>query len=160
MILQVNDPAPAFALYDEQHQLRNLRDYLGKYVVLYFYPQDDTPGCTQEACDFRDRSPEFSGLNAVIVGVSHDSEDSHTRFAQKYGLPFVLLADPEAKVLQEYGVWQERTLRGKTSSGTVRTTFLIDPRGKIAGIYQNVAVRDHVAEVLNDLKHTQALRTP
>jgi len=160
MILQVNDPAPAFALYDEGHHQRELKDYLGKYVVLYFYPKDDTPGCTKEACSFRDHSSEFSGLNAVILGVSHDPEDSHTRFIQKYGLPFVLLADPEATVLKEYGVWREKPFPGLSRGSTARTTFLVDPRGKIAKIYRDVNVSDHVAEVLSDLKHAQALRTP
>jgi len=160
MVLQVNDPAPAFALYDSQHQLRKLQDYLGKFVVLYFYPKDDTPGCTKEACDFRDNAIIFSGLNAVIVGISHDSEDSHTRFTQKYGLPFVLLADPGAEILDEYGVWQKKNDFGKIASGTVRTTFLIDPRGKIVKIYRDVQVGNHVEEVLTDLKHVQALRMP
>lgn len=155
MSLQVNQSAPAFALYDAQHHLVKLQDYLGKYVVVYFYPKDDTPGCTKEACDFRDRSRDFAGLNAVILGISHDSETSHTQFIQKYGLPFVLLADPGAEVLKKYGVWQEKSFLGKTSQGTVRTTFLIDPQGKIAKIYETVTVTGHVEAVLNDLKQAQ-----
>jgi peroxiredoxin Q/BCP len=158
MTLKVGDAAPEFSLYDSQHKLVNLKDFRGKYVVLYFYPKDFTPGCTQEACDFRDQSKTFAGLNAVILGVSHDSEDSHTRFAQKYGLPFVLVADPEAKVLKAYGVWQEQSLMSKIGLGTMRTTFVIDPEGRIARIYDKVKVTGHAEEVLNDLKQAQGAK--
>jgi peroxiredoxin Q/BCP len=152
MTLHMNDRAPAFALYDSRHQLVHLSDFKGKYVVLYFYPKDDTPGCTKEACDFRDYAEEFSSLNVVILGVSKDTEDSHVHFSQKYGLPFVLLADPAGDVLNKYGVWKEKSFMGKTNLGTVRSTFLINPHGTIARIYDDVKVYGHVAGVLEDVK--------
>jgi peroxiredoxin Q/BCP len=150
--LKAGDNAPEFTLSDGQNRPVSLKDFRGKYVVLYFYPKDFTPGCTQEACDFRDHSKVFAGLNAVIVGVSKDTGDSHTKFTEKYGLPFVLLADPDAKVLKAYGVWQEKSFMGKIGLGTVRTTYLIDPQGKIAKVYDKVKVAGHVDEVLADLK--------
>jgi thioredoxin-dependent peroxiredoxin len=152
LTLKVGDLAPDFALFDSKHQAVRLQDFRGKYVVLYFYPKDDTPGCTKEACEFRDYIREFAGLNAVIVGVSKDTEESHGKFMEKYGLPFVLLADPEGEVLRRYGVWRERFLLGPIGLGTVRTTFLIDPQGRIAKVYDSVQVKGHVAEVLGDLK--------
>jgi thioredoxin-dependent peroxiredoxin len=157
--LKIGDKAPEFSLYDGAHKLVNLKDFRGKYVVLYFYPKDFTPGCTQEACDFRDHAKSFAGLNAVVVGISHDSEDSHTQFAEKYGLPFVLLADPDAKVLKAYGVWQEKSFLGKVGLGTARTTYVVDPEGKIAWIFDKVKVAGHVEEVLNDLKLTLGVTT-
>ncbi len=152
MDLKVGAPAPEFTLNDAEGKTVRLKDFRGKYVVLYFYPKDLTPGCTQEACDFRDHSQAFAGVNAVILGVSKDTADSHARFAQKYGLPFVLLADPEALVLKAYGVWREKSFMGRVGLGTVRTTFVIDPQGRIARIYDRVKVAGHVEQVLGDLK--------
>jgi thioredoxin-dependent peroxiredoxin len=147
--LQVGDPAPDFELADEAGMLHRLSDYHGQRVVLYFYPKDDTPGCTREACGFRDRLGDFSGRNVAVLGVSPAPIDSHRRFVQKFGLTFPLLADLGHKVAEQYGVWVEKNLYGKPSMGIARTTFLIDAAGRIQHIFRNVQADGHEQEVLD-----------
>lgn len=145
---QPHQKAPDFELGDQQGQTHRLSQYLGQWVILYFYPKDDTPGCTSEACQFRDQFPSFNQLKAVILGLSPDDGDSHDRFTQKYNLPFTLLADTERKVCQLYDVWKEKTMYGQTRMGVVRTTVLIDPQGRIAHRWNNVKVDGHADQVL------------
>ncbi len=147
----VGRKAPAFSLKDQDGRTHRLRDYAGRWLVVYFYPRDQTSGCTKEACQFRDSLPDFSGLGAAVLGVSPDSIDSHARFRQKENLPFDLLADPEAKVLSKYGVWQEKSMYGRTYPGVVRTTYLIDPEGRVAERWDRVKVPGHAEAVLSRL---------
>ena len=140
--------APEFTLADKDGKAVSLSDFLGKKVVLYFYPKDNTPGCTRQACAFAAAYGEFERKSAVVVGVSKDSVASHEKFAEKYNLPFVLLSDPALQAIREYGVWQEKKLYGKTSMGVVRTTFLIDEQGKILKIMPKVKPDTNAAEVL------------
>lgn len=141
--------APEFTLADKKGKLVSLSDFLGKKVVLYFYPKDNTPGCTRQACAFAAAYSEFERKNAVVIGVSKDSVSSHEKFAEKYNLPFILLSDPELQAIQAYGVWQEKKLYGKTSMGVVRTTFLIEEQGNILKIMPKVKPNTNAAEVLN-----------
>ena len=141
--------APEFTLADKEGKLVSLSDFLGKKVVLYFYPKDNTPGCTRQACAFVAAYSEFERKNAVVIGVSKDSVSSHEKFAEKYNLPFILLSDPELQAIQAYDVWQEKKLYGKTSMGVVRTTFLIDEQGKMLKIMPKVKPDTNAAEVLN-----------
>jgi len=150
-MLKKGDTAPSFTLEDASGKLVSLSDFIGKKVVLYFYPKDNTPGCTKEACGFKDKHEEFTDKNAVIVGVSKDSAKSHQKFIDKYELNFTLLSDPDVKVCAEYGVWAEKKNYGKTYMGIVRSTFIIDEDGKIADIYSNVRVAKHVDKVLEAL---------
>ena len=152
MKLKIGQSAPAFTLLDQDGKKHTLSDYHGKWVLLYFYPKDDTPGCTKEACGLRGAFPKFGKLKAVVLGVSVDSVKSHQKFAQKYGLPFTLLADEDKKAVKQYGVWAKKKMMGREYMGTLRTSFLIDPRGKIVKIYQNVKPEQHAEEVLADLK--------
>ena len=151
-MLNVGEKAPEFTLADRNGQPVSLSDFAGKRVVLYFYPRDNTPGCTRQACAFAQRYEEFRALNAVVVGISKDSAASHDRFAQKYGLPFVLLSDPELRAIQAYGVWQEKKLYGKTSMGVVRTTYLLDEQGIIQKVMPKVKPDQNAGEVLAFLK--------
>jgi thioredoxin-dependent peroxiredoxin len=145
--------APEFTLKNEQGEAVSLKDFAGeKYVVLYFYPRDMTPGCTTQACDFRDAQTDFSELNAVILGVSADSEDKHTKFIEKHGLPFSLLVDDEHKTSEDYGVWVEKKMYGKEFMGIERSTFLIDPTGTVVKEWRKVKVKNHIDEVLETLK--------
>ncbi len=144
--------APDFTLPDQNGNKVKLSDLKGKYVVLYFYPKDDTSGCTKEACNFRDAFPKFQNIDAVILGVSPDSIASHKKFAEKYKLPFQLLADEDKKVVEKYGVWKEKSMYGKKYMGVERTTFIIDPEGKIKKIFPKVKVDNHHQEVLEALK--------
>jgi peroxiredoxin Q/BCP len=146
-MLKIGDKAPQFELKDCFGKSVSLKDFSGKKVVLYFYPKDNTSGCTREACDFRDSFPEFRKLNAVVLGVSADSEKSHQGFSAKYNLPFTLLADPDKEVIQKYDVWKEKSLYGKKYMGIERTTFVIDEKGKILKIFPKVKVEGHVDEV-------------
>ena len=143
--------APAFALEDKDGKTVSLSDFLGKKVVLYFYPKDNTPGCTRQACAFAAAYSEFEKKNAVVIGISKDSISSHEKFAEKYNLPFILLSDPELQAIQAYGVWQEKKLYGKTSMGVVRTTFIIDEQGKIIKVMPKVKPDTNAAEVLEIL---------
>src|SRR5687768_937522 len=131
-LIDPGQPAPDFSLNDQDGKTHKLRDYRGKWVVIYFYPKDDTPGCTVEACRFRDGADVFKQRGAVVLGVSPDSEKSHGKFAAKFGLPFPLLADTEKAMCQAYGVWQEKSMYGRKYMGVARTTYLIDPQGKVA----------------------------
>lgn len=140
--------APEFTLADKEGKLVSLSDFLGKKVVLYFYPKDNTPGCTRQACAFATAYSEFERKNAVVIGVSKDSISSHEKFAGKYNLLFVLLSDPGLQAIEAYGVWQEKILYGKTSMGVVRTTFLIDEQGKIIKIMPKVKPDTNAADVL------------
>ena len=151
-MLNVGEKAPEFTLADRNGQPVSLSDFAGKRVVLYFYPRDNTPGCTRQACAFARLYEEFQALNAVVVGVSKDSGASHDKFAQKYGLPFVLLSDPELLAIQAYGVWQEKKLYGKTSMGVVRTTYLLDEQGVIQKVMPKVKPDQNAGEVLAFLK--------
>lgn len=147
--------APDFALLDQEGRLHRLSDYRGKWVVLYFYPKDDTPGCTKEACGFRDRMGELTELGAVVLGVSADDVESHKRFAEKYGLNFPLLADPERKAITAYGAWGKKNLYGKEYEGVLRQTYLIDTEGYIAKVWRKVSPEGHaekVAEALRSLR--------
>ncbi|MFM7202110.1 MAG: thioredoxin-dependent thiol peroxidase [Myxococcota bacterium] len=148
MSLTVGSSAPAFSLQDDTDQLRTLADFAGKTLVLYFYPKDDTPGCTREAQDFRDLAEQFSGSNAVIVGVSKDSVASHQKFKTKYGLNFSLLSDPTGGMIEAYGVWKEKNMYGKKSMGIERTTVVIDPSGVVKQVFPKVKVDGHAGKVL------------
>ena len=150
-MLQKGMQAPAFMLADKDGKMVSLSDFLGKKVVLYFYPKDNTPGCTRQACAFACAYSEFEKKNAVIIGISKDSVSSHEKFAEKYNLPFILLSDPELQAIQAYGVWQEKKLYGKTSMGVVRTTFIIDEQGKIIKVMPKVKPDTNAAEVLDIL---------
>lgn len=144
--------APTFTLLDEEGNKHALKDYAGKWVLLYFYPKDNTPGCTEQACVLRDADPDFSKLKAVVLGVSADTVASHKKFKEKYGLSFPLLADVDKKVVNAYGVWGRKKFMGREYDGIFRTSFLIDPTGKIAKVYENVKPSRHAEEVLADLK--------
>lgn len=150
-MLKEGDKAPAFTLPSDEGGKTSLKDLKGKTVVLYFYPKDLTPGCTTQACDFRDWAGEFKKKKAVILGVSRDTLDKHGKFREKHRLNFPLLADEDGKVCNAYGVWKEKSLYGRKFMGIERTTFVIDPQGKIAKIYPKVKVTDHVEKVFKDL---------
>jgi peroxiredoxin Q/BCP len=152
MTLKIGDMAPEFSLQDQNGEVHRLADYLGKKVVLYFYPRDDTPGCTKEACNFRDNIARFNSGNSVVLGVSGDTLKSHAKFQEKYELPFTLLSDPEHGMLEDYGVWQEKSFMGKKHMGIVRTTFIIDEKGKIMHIYEKVKPEAHAEEIIELLK--------
>ena len=147
--LKVGDKAPDFVLMGNDGEKFTLKKALGKWLVLYFYPKDNTPGCTMEACDFRDYSKEFSKVKALIWGISTDSLESHKKFAERHHLPFPLLADTEKDVVEKYGVWKQKSMFGIKYLGVERTTFVIDPKGKIAHIFAKVKVSNHYEEVLN-----------
>lgn len=152
----VNRIAPAFSLPDQAGKMHTLKEYRGAWVVLYFYPKDDTPGCTVEACSFRDNFVALKKAGAIVLGVSVDPVRKHAKFAEKYSLPFALLADEEKQVVERYGVWGKKKFMGREYMGTNRVSFLIDPKGKLVKIYDPVKPTDHVAEVLADI---QALAT-
>lgn len=154
-MLREQQKAPDFSLPDQDGKKHKLSDYAGQWVLLYFYPKDDTPGCTKEACSMRDNLPKFAKIKAKIFGISVDSVASHKKFAEKYKLPFTLLADEDKNVVEKYGVWQEKSMYGRKYMGTVRDSFLIDPQGKIAKIYNKVKPDQHAQEVLTDLKELQ-----
>ena len=149
---KVGNRAPAWTLQDQNSKEHSLSDYKGKWVLLYFYPKDDTPGCTKEACAIRDDFANFEKIKAVVLGASTDSVKSHKKFEEKYQIPFTLLADPDKTLVNYYGVWAEKKFMGRTYMGTLRTSFLINPEGKIAKVYENVKPLEHAAEVLEDLK--------
>jgi peroxiredoxin Q/BCP len=150
--LNIGDKAPTFSLPDTNENEISNNDFDGKWLVLYFYPKDNTSGCTVEAIDFTAHVKEFANLNAAVVGVSPDSCKSHQNFTQKHHLKVNLLSDPEKKTLQDYGVWQEKSMYGRKYMGVVRTTYLVDPGGRIAATWPKVNVKGHAEEVLNKLK--------
>lgn len=147
-MLEIGMKAPVFTLNDKDGKTVSLSDYLGKKVVLYFYPKDNTPGCTRQACAFAATYEGFRSRDVVVIGISKDSVASHLKFAQKYDLPFILLSDPELQAIESYGVWQEKKLYGKISMGVVRTTFLIDEQGNIEKIMPKVKPDTNAAEIL------------
>ena len=147
-MLEVGMKAPDFTLLDKRGNSVSLSDFLGKKVVLYFYPKDSTPGCTRQACAFAQNHSNFEDKNVVVIGVSKDSVVSHLKFAEKYELPFVLLSDPELQAIQAYGVWQEKKLYGKVSMGVVRSTYLIDEQGMIEKVMPKVKPDTNAAEIL------------
>jgi thioredoxin-dependent peroxiredoxin len=145
-------PAPAFRAPDQEGIIRSSDEFRGSWILLYFYPQDDTPGCTVEACGLRDAFAEFHKRGVAIVGVSTDTVKSHQQFAQKYALPFTLLSDEDKTLVNAYGVWQQKSMYGKTYMGTVRSSFLIDPEGIVRKIYPKVKPEEHAAEIVRDLE--------
>ena len=155
--LKIGDPAPSFealalgGAYGEGQTVR-LEDFSGKHLVLYFYPKDDTPGCTTQACGLRDRWPDFQGTDAAVFGVSTDPLTSHRAFIEKYGLPFPLLSDESGEIVRAYGVWVEKTWNGNTSMGTERSTFVIGPDSRIEAIFRRVKPDEHADQVLAALK--------
>ncbi len=150
-MLTIGDIAPDFSLPDSSGNIISLKDFKGKKLVLYFYPKDDTPGCTKEACSFRDNLSRVKAKGAEIVGVSADSVKSHAKFTQKYELPFPLISDEKKEMVAAYGVWQQKSFMGKKFMGIVRSTFVIDESGKISHIFDKVKVSGHTDEVLNVL---------
>ena len=156
MMLEAGMKAPLFTLLDKNGSLVSLSDFLGKKVVLYFYPKDNTPGCTRQACAFGESYEAFQAKNTVVIGISKDSAASHLRFAEKYHLPFILLSDPELQAIQAYGVWQEKKLYGKVSMGVVRSTYLIDERGMIEKVMPKVKPDTNAGELLEYLGAEEA----
>ena len=151
-MLELNTKAPDFTLTDKDGRQVSLSDFRGRKVVLYFYPKDNTPGCTRQACAFAGAYAEFEQLGVTVIGISKDSVASHIRFAEKYNLPFVLLSDPDLQAIKAYDVWQEKKMCGKVSMGVVRTTFIIDAEGKIAHVMPKVKPDTNAAEILEMLK--------
>ena len=147
-MLKEGSTAPAFKTKNANGETVSLKDFRGQKVVLYFYPKDDTPGCTKEACSFRDAFSQFKKRGIAVLGVSPDSEASHKKFETKYKLPFTLLADTDRSIAETYGVWGEKKFMGRTYMGVNRTTFLIDEKGKIKKIFAKVKPEDHASEVL------------
>lgn len=146
--LKVGDKAPAFSLKNTEGKTVKLADYKGKKVVLYFYPKDDTPGCTKEACGFRDDFSALRERGVEVIGVSGDNQKSHQKFTEKYSLPFTLLSDPDHSVMEKYGAWGEKNMYGKIVQGVLRSTFVIDEQGKIAHIFRKVKTDTHSQDVL------------
>ena len=150
-MLEIGTKAPDFTLPDQNGNMHSLSEYRGKKVILYFYPKDNTPGCTKQACGFAERYPQFTEKGAVVLGVSKDSVASHKKFEEKYGLPFTLLADPELAAIQAYDVWREKKNYGKTYMGVVRSTYLIDENGKIVKAFDKVKAADNPEQMLGEL---------
>ena len=150
-MLEIGTKAPDFTLPDQNGNMHSLSEYRGKKVILYFYPKDNTPGCTKQACGFAERYPQFTEKGAVVLGISKDSVASHKKFEEKYGLPFTLLADPELAAIQAYDVWQEKKNYGKTYMGVVRSTYLIDENGKIVKAFEKVKAADNPEQMLGEL---------
>jgi len=151
-MIEEGKKAPDFKLSDQDGKVHELKDYLGKKVVLYFYPKDNTPGCTTEACSFRDEYSVFKKTNTIILGVSADSVKSHLNFSQKFSLPFPLLSDESKEMIEKYGVWKEKSMYGKKYMGIERTTVVIDEKGNVLKIFSKVKVNGHTQEVLEALK--------
>ena len=151
--MKVNSKAPVFKLPSTSKKDYSLKDSIGKYVIIYFYPKDDTPGCTIETNDFNKLLPKFKKLNCEVLGVSKDSLKSHEKFREKYKIKFNLLADEEIKVLKKYKVWRKKKFMGREFMGIIRTTYLIDKKGKIIKVWDNVKVKDHAKEVLETLQN-------
>jgi peroxiredoxin Q/BCP len=146
-MLQAGDTAPDFSLLDDEGKTRTLREFRGKRVVLFFYPKADTPGCTTEACEFRDALPRFGKLDAVILGASPDTVKAQAKFKEKFGFPYSLLADADHTLAEAFGVWKEKSMYGRTYMGVERTTFLIDETGTISHVFEKVKPAGHAAEV-------------
>ncbi len=152
MVLTAGQQAPEFTLTDSKGDVHRLSDYRGETIVLYFYPKDDTPGCTKEACSFRDSYQDFKEAGVEVIGISPDSEKSHSKFIDKYELPFTLLSDPDHQVCEAFGVWGIKKSFGREYEGVYRTTFVIGPEGKIKRVFENVKPSDHSQEVLEEVK--------
>jgi peroxiredoxin Q/BCP len=150
-LVSIGKKAPAFALKDQNDTRVTLKDFAGRWVVLYFYPKDDTPGCTTEACEFTTSLRQFEQLSAVVLGVSRDSAASHQKFIAKYNLSITLLSDPDHKVMDAYGAWGHKKMYGKDVEGVIRSTCLIDPAGKVAHVWPNVKAEGHAAHVREKL---------
>ncbi|MDA0322161.1 MAG: thioredoxin-dependent thiol peroxidase [Verrucomicrobia bacterium] len=148
-MIKAGDKAPSFTLTDQNGDKVAMKDFDGQKVAIYFYPKDDTPGCTKQACSIRDDYRKVSKAGIVILGISPDDEKKHRRFVDKYDLPFTLLADPDKKALQKYGVWQEKSMYGRKYMGVVRTTFLIDEKGKVVSVIEKPKVANHAGEILD-----------
>jgi thioredoxin-dependent peroxiredoxin len=146
--MQIGNQAPDFSGNDQNGNPIRLQDYRGKKVVLYFYPKDDTPGCTAQACNLRDNQPELQKAGYEVIGVSADDSTSHQKFIKKYGLNFPLIADTDHTIVEKYGVWKEKSMYGRTYMGIVRTTFIIDEEGKIADIIEKVDTKEHTSQIL------------
>ncbi|MBK9385414.1 MAG: thioredoxin-dependent thiol peroxidase [Planctomycetes bacterium] len=153
--LSIGKKAPAFTLPDQDGVKRKLADFAGQWVVLYFYPKDDTPGCTTEACEFTAALPDFSKLDATVIGVSPDSPEAHTKFIAKYTLGITLLSDPEHAMLEKYGAWGEKNMYGKKSMGVIRSTVILDPEGKVAHLWAKVSAKGHAEKVREKLQELQ-----
>ena len=151
-MLETGSKLPQFSLPDQHGKVHNMGDYKDLWIIIYFYPKDLTPGCTTEACNFQEALPDFNSIDAVIFGISKDSVDKHKKFADKYNLQFSLLSDENSDVCEQFGVWQKKRLYGKEYMGIMRTTFVVNPDGKIVRVYQKVKVKEHHTEILNDLK--------
>ncbi len=156
MPLKIDTEAPDFTSKLGDGNEFKLSEQIGKWVILYFYPKDDTPGCTMEACDFRDNMERLTSLEAVVVGVSPDSTNSHDRFKSKYNLNFLLIPDPDNEICKRYNILGEKSMCGKKYVGVIRTTYIISPNGKIAKVYDNVKVQGHVDRIIADLQKLQA----
>ncbi len=155
MKIKVGDPAPEFSLPDQSGELHSLAETRGSWTLIYFYPKDDTPGCTKEACFVGEAFPAFEKLQTYVFGISADSVKSHKKFSDKFKLPFPILSDEAKNTLEAYGVWQQKKMMGREFMGTVRTSFLLDPRGTVAKIYEKVKPEVHAEEVLEDIKTYQ-----
>ena len=153
-MLETGNKAPDFTLPDQTGKLHKLSDYRGRPVVLYFYPKDDNPGCTKEACSFRDSFAEYKKAGVTVLGVSVDDEKSHGKFIEKYNLPFTLLSDKDKKVVKKYGVWVEKSMYGRKYWGTARTTFLLDSESKVIHFFEKVKPENHALDVLKILSGT------
>jgi len=151
-MIKEGDIAPDFALPDQKGKIHKLSDYEGKWLLIYFYPKDDTPGCTKEACGFRDNLPHFEKNKLTVIGVSTDSVKSHQKFADKYKLPFMILSDTDKKTVNDYGVWQQKSFLGHKYSGIVRSSFLVGPNKRIMKVYAKVNPLKHVKQVLEDFE--------
>lgn len=151
-MLKVGQKAPNFTLNDKDGNLVSLSDFFGKKTVIYFYPKDNTPGCTRQACAFASQNPEFENRGIVVIGISKDSVESHQRFALKYSLPFILLSDPDLEAIKAYGVWQEKNMYGKKTFGVIRTTFIVDENGNIEHIMPKVKPDTNAEEILKILE--------
>ncbi len=151
-MLEIGTKAPEFTLQDQEGREVSLSDYKGRKVVLYFYSKDNTAGCTKQACSFAELYPDFREKNAVVLGVSKDSVQSHKKFAEKYGLPFTILADPERAAIEAYDVWKEKNMYGKKVMGVVRTTYLIDENGIIEKAFTKVKAADNAAQMIKELE--------
>ncbi len=154
-MLELGSLAPDFTLPNQNNKPVSLADFGGKWVVVYFYPKDDTPGCTQEACGFRDYFSEFTNQDIVVLGISKDTAKSHKRFSDKYSLPFTILADPDTTTIQAYGAWQQKSMFGKPYMGIQRMTVIIDPAGKVQHIFPKVTPKDHEQAVLQSILKLQ-----
>ncbi len=149
---KVGIKAKSFSLPDENGKIHSLKDYLGKWVVLYFYPKDDTPGCTKEACNFRDALQDLKKLNVIVLGISKDSIKSHKKFAEKYHLNFPILSDEDKKVIKMYGAWGTKEFMGRKFEGILRTTYLTNPKGKIVKVYEKVNPLIHAGEIISEMQ--------